>query len=447
MSFKFEQVRKDLIANQKSSEFWDLVDECGQRLDGKLSESMSQGVLISEKDPLKFVSAFIAAMDRKVPIILGNHQWGDSEWALFEQEFSPAVTFGLREIGKGDQWVFKEKDQGSILIPTGGTSSDALRFAIHRWESLETQSLMVQSFLGTEVINSICCLPLFHVSGLMQVIRAIVSRGQILFSQLNDLESASKVVAIEDFCLSLVPTQLSRLISKGAVFENMDRLKAIFLGGAPANDRLLIKAKDHRLPIVLSYGMTETAGMICAQSKDSFLSGNFSSGKPLLGAEIKLNTEEGFDALHIFSKSLFYGYWGNPPFERAEGFYSNDYGHFSKEGYLVIEGRMDDWIISGGEKINPKEIEDSLYASGYVESAMVLGKDSKEWGQALVVILVSQGHLSQEAVIDHLNEYLKHNLANYKLPKAYLFVEELPILENGKRNNVQIRELLDSIEV
>ena len=78
---------------------------------------------------------------------------------------------------------------------------------------------------------------------------------------------------------------------------------------------------------------------------------------------------------------------------------------------------------------------------------MVLGKDSKEWGQALVVILVSQGHLSQEAVIDHLNEYLKHNLANYKLPKAYLFVEELPILENGKRNNVQIRELLDSIEV
>ena len=85
----------------------------------------------------------------------------------------------------------------------------------------------------------------------------------------------------------------------------MDRLKAIFLGGAPANDRLLIKAKDYRLPIVLSYGMTETAGMICAQSKDSFLSGIFSSGKPLFGAEIKLNTEEGFDALHIFQKVFF----------------------------------------------------------------------------------------------------------------------------------------------
>lgn len=447
MSFKLEQVRRDFIADQKSSEFWDLVDSCVARLDTKRIESMSQGVLVAEKDPLKFVAALIAAMDQKAPIILGNHQWGDSEWALFEQEFSPAVTFGLREISEGNQSVFKEKDQGSILIPTGGTSSDALRFAIHRWESLEAQSLMVQTFLGTKVINSICCLPLFHVSGLMQVIRAIVSRGQILFSHLNNLESASKLVAVDDFCLSLVPTQLSRLISKGVLFENMDQFKAIFLGGAPANDRLLTEAKDSRLPIILSYGMTETAGMICAQSKESFLSGNFSSGKPLRGSQIKFTAKEGFDTLRIFSKSLFYGYWGSPPFERTEGFHTNDYGHFSKEGHMVIEGRMDNWIISGGEKINPKEIEDSLHASGYVESAMVLGKDSKDWGQALIAILVSQGELSQQTVIDKLNEYLKHTLANYKLPKAYRFVDELPILENGKKDTVRIKELLDSIRV
>jgi acyl-CoA synthetase (AMP-forming)/AMP-acid ligase II len=108
---------------------------------------------------------------------------------------------------------------------------------------------------------------------------------------------------------------------------------------------------------------------------------------------------------------------------------------------------MDNWIISGGEKINPKEIEDSLHASGYVESAMVLGKDSKDWGQALIAILVSQGELSQQTVIDKLNEYLKHTLANYKLPKAYRFVDELPILENGKKDTVQIKELLDSIRV
>lgn len=445
MSFKLEQVRKDLIANVKSSEFWDLVDVYGQKLDASFSTAKTQGVLIAEKEPLKFVAALFATLDRKFPIMLGNYQWGDLEWALFEQEFSPAVIFGLGKISEINESTFREKDQGSILIPTGGTSGNSLRFAIHHWESLEAQSLMVQNFLGAKVINSICCLPLFHVSGLMQVIRAVVSQGQVLFAQLDDLERALEAVVLEDFCLSLVPTQLSRLIAKGAISEKMTKLKAIFLGGAPASDLLLTTAKDYQLPIVLSYGMTETAGMISAQKKERFLLGNFSSGEPLLSVEIKFNTIEGFDVLHLNSKSLFYGYWGNKPFKRADGFCSNDYGHFLKDGHLVIEGRVDNWIISGGEKINPKEIEDSLCASGYIESALVVGKDSIEWGQAIVAILVCKGDLNQEALISTLNKYLRQNLANHKLPKAYLCVQELPILENGKRDNGRIKRLLDSV--
>ena len=92
---------------------------CLEKLDLKIIEAKSQGVLIAEQDPLKFVASFIAAMDRKVPIILGNHRWGDSEWASFNREFSPAVTF-VREVAKVNRPVFKEKDQGSILIPTVG---------------------------------------------------------------------------------------------------------------------------------------------------------------------------------------------------------------------------------------------------------------------------------------------------------------------------------------
>lgn len=447
MSFKLEQIRRDLIANEKSLDFWDLVDSCLEKLDLKLIEAKSHGVLITEQDPLKFVASFIAAMDRKVPIILGNHRWGDSEWASFNREFSPAVTFGLREVAKENRAVFKEKGQGSILIPTGGTSTDGLRFAIHRWESLEAQSLMVQRFLKTESINSICCLPLFHVSGLMQVIRAIVSQGQILFCHLNDLEKASEAVAIKDFCVSLVPTQLSRLFARDAIFPKMDQFKAIFLGGGPTDDLLLAKARGHGLPIVLSYGMTETAGMVCAQSQEAFLSGNFSSGNPLPGVEVKLSEIADFEILQVYSKSLFYGYWGGQAFERSKGFFTNDYGSFLKDGAVIIEGRVDNWIISGGEKINPKEIEDDLLASGYVKSILVFGKDSKEWGQALVAIVVPKEGLNQQVLIDSMNQYLKQTLANHKLPKAYLFVEELPILENGKRDNARIRELLDSVNV
>lgn len=447
MSFKLEHIRRDLIANEKSSDFWDLVDSCLEKLDLKLIEAKSQGVLIAEQDPLKFVASFIAAMDRKVPIILGNHRWGDSEWASFNREFSPAVTFGLRGVAKRNRPVFKEKDQGSILIPTGGTSGDSLRFAIHRWESLEAQSLMVQGFLKAKAINAVCCLPLFHVSGLMQVIRAIVSQGQILFCHLNGLEKASEAVAIKDFCVSLVPTQLSRLFSRDAMFPKMNQFKAIFLGGGPADDLLLAKARGYGLPIILSYGMTETAGMVCAQSQEAFLSGNFSSGKPLPEVEVKLSEKDGFEILQVYSKSLFYGYWRGQAFERAEGFCTNDYGSFLKNGEVIIEGRVDNWIISGGEKINPKEIEDDLLASGYVESILVLGKDSKEWGQALVAIVVPKEGLNQQVLIDSMNQHLKQTLANHKLPKAYLFVEELPILENGKRDNTRMMKLLDSVNV
>ena len=230
-------------------------------------------------------------------------------------------------------------------------------------------------------------------------------------------------------------------------FSEMNQFKAIFLGGGPADDLLLAKARGYGLPVVLSYGMTETAGMICAQSKEAFLSGDFSSGKPLPGVEIKFSAKDDFEIIRVNSKSLFYGYWGGQTFEREEGFCSNDYGRFLKDGALIIEGRVDDWIISGGEKINPKEIEDSLLAASYVKSVLVAGKDSKEWGQALVAILVPKKELNQQVLIDHLNQHLKQNLANHKLPKAYLLVEELPILENGKRDNGRIRKLLDSVKL
>ena len=74
---------------------------------------------------------------------------------------------------------------------------------------------------------------------------------------------------------------------------------------------------------------------------------------------------------------------------------------------MIIEGRVDNWIISGGEKINPKEIEDDLLASGYVKSILVLGKDSKEWGQALVAIVVPKEGLNQQVLIDCMNQHLK----------------------------------------
>lgn len=412
-----------------------------------------RGILLVERDPIAFTVTFLAAVDLRIPIILANPNWKMQELAELSDLVSPVAIFGdlvLPESSVESMPI----PAGSILIPTGG-SSGGVKLAIHTWGSLSASARGLQKFLGGGPIDSCCCLPLYHVSGLMQMVRAVVTEGRITFSDENP----------EGKCLSLVPTQLQRIlvgtsaadinsddtevvpprevikggttsVSSASRLQQLRSAKAIFVGGAPLSETLAEQAREAELPIVPVYGMTETAAMAVAQNSADFLSGNYlpQCGQALPHTQVDVLDARGAlcpvgvpGRIRIQSQSLFQGYWGRPALDLSKGYLTDDEGVLDADGRLTILGRMDRLIITGGEKVDPREVEAALVQCAGVREALVVGRPDAEWGQRVCAYVVGQNQS-----IDSLRAQLKNSLAPYKVPKDWNFVDRLPFDEKGK---------------
>ena len=399
-----------------------------------------RGVLIAERDPIRFTLCFLVCLEKKIPVILGNPDWSVSEWRSFDVQFAPAKCYGRSHNQNNDQVErLTVRDKGVVFIPTGGTTSAQLKFAKHRWASLKSQAEMVQCYLKHESINSVCCLPLFHVSGLMQVVRSIVSGGQIRFVLLKDIMKFGSEVQTNPFCISLVPTQLQRIYETDSAFGCLKNFKRIFLGGAPANDFILKQALAQGVSVNVCYGMTETAGMVVVQEEFDHPD---AGGKPFPDVTITLNQQEAISKVNIQSPSLFEGYHGSQNSDLENGFLTNDIGSLTASGLLKIEGRADQLILSGGEKIVPSEVERLIRKFESVSDALVVGEFSEEWGQSVVALVVPMQSVASSFKTDSLHEFLKKHLAKYKIPKRYILVRKLPLLENGKMDKHSLALLL-----
>ena len=448
--FAISALDMDFLIGFEASSLKKKIQYYEEKIDTLGEKEKNFGILVSEKDPKNFTAAFFATLGRSVPVILANFQWGETEWKDFFNQFSPALVFGdveLRNNSKAKP-INKEISGQLIFIPSGGSSKRGHRFVIHSWETLCAQSMSVQTFIGGGSLHSICCLPLYHVSGLMQIVRAVITEGQILLSQISTLDAdlnliiKSKALDIELFCLSVVPTQLERLLKKQSLLRYIANLKAIFLGGAAIQKELLIKACEEKLPVVMTYGMTETAGMVFAQNKEAFLLGEISVGNPLKDVSVEFIEDGGFKRIKVFSKSLFKGYWGGSLNRCLDGFLTNDYGSLDDNKRLQIEGRMDNWIISGGEKINPKEVEACIGELNIIKDVMVVGKPHLEWGELAIALIVLKENLMQQSAASTIRAYAKKKLATHKIPKHIIFTKNLPFQENGKLDKAALEILL-----
>lgn len=251
-------------------------EEACSRVREDYVECKKRGILITTSNPLEFIGAFFTAVYLEVPLFLGNPKWREKEWNQVFEQIRPAIVFGevsyfTEEIEDNILQDLKLFEQ-CIMIPTGG-SGGRVRFAIHTWESLSASAKATARFLGKDVINSLCLLPLYHVSGLMQVIRAVVTEGEVLFDSLESFCEKEDFKGFKDFCLSLVPTQLERFMEDVKVLDLLRTFDVIFLGGAAVSEVLLERAKSEHLPLAPTYGMTETASMVAAMLPGEFLMG------------------------------------------------------------------------------------------------------------------------------------------------------------------------------
>ncbi|MEG5014726.1 MULTISPECIES: 2-succinylbenzoate--CoA ligase [unclassified Microcoleus] len=442
-----------------SREFARIVDRLFQEITQNPAQKTPPKICLAEPEPVQFLASFMAARAAKCPIFLCNPNWVKPEWQQVFDLVQPDLIWGQYPLPKNPHIPVREGELrlysrefhsptqngfDTIMIPTGG-SSGKIRFAIHTWETLTASVQGFQQYFQVDKINSFCVLPLYHVSGLMQFMRSFTSGGQLAIQPFKELENG-KICDIEpeEFFISLVPTQLQRLLQNPDTANWLGRFRAVLLGGAPAWPELLGTARNYQIKLAPSYGMTETASQIATLKPQDFLAGNNSSGKILPHAKITIRSANGeilcdnqIGNIAINAKSLALGYYPEQ-FGDNQYFQLDDLGFFDKNNCLNIVGRSSDKIITGGENVFPAEVEAVVRSTNLVADIAVIGLPDKDWGQVVTAIYVPA---NSEVTVKNLQAAIEHKLSKFKRPKYWVVVEQLPRNSQGKVNREQLQEI------
>lgn len=258
-------------------------------------------------------------------------------------------------------------------------------------------------------------LPLYHVGGLSTLFRCFLSGATVVLSALPFDQALARYAITHS---SLVPTQLYTLLQNTP--HVYPHLKCLLLGGAPLSETLLQKGEARGLPLMLSWGMTETASLVTL------------NGKVLPHREVAIDSS---GEILVRGPVRFLGY-KDAPLRPSEWFPTNDLGAWRGDK-LVILGRKDNLFISGGENIHPEEIERALCSIEGVIEAIVIPQDDPKWGARPVAYLRNEGN---QLTLETVHALLKDRLERFKLPVA---VHPLP---DKKGIKVSRQELLDLVQ-
>ena len=251
----------------------------------------------------------------------------------------------------------------------------------------------------------LCAMPLFHVGGLSILTRSAIYGTTAIVHDRFDVNAVKRALEEDDITLvSLVATQLRRLLDAG--LERPPRLRAALIGGGPVPADLVERARAAGIPVLRTYGMTETCSQIWTEA-------------PLPGVEIRTSPD---------GELLVRGPMVAPGAIAPDGWlHTGDRGRIDPGGALQVEGRIGDTIVTGGENVAAAEVEEALVAHPAVTDAAVVGRPDPEWGQAVVAYVVADGIADAELIA-----HCRTRLAGYKVPKAIHRVAEIPRNAAGK---------------
>ncbi|MBD3276565.1 MAG: o-succinylbenzoate--CoA ligase, partial [Candidatus Marinimicrobia bacterium] len=246
--------------------------------------------------------------------------------------------------------------------------------------------------------NWLLCLPMDHMGGFSIFMRSLVYGTSVTL--LPSFSPKSVLQQFDDSSIthiSLVPTMLNRLLKHA--FSVPASLRAILLGGGPAEIDLVSEALERGLPLLRTYGLTEACSQVTTTPLDEVEVKTGSSGKPLAFVDVRIADEDGSPKptgetgeIFIRGNTITPGYLDNQH-ENDEKFVdgwfrTGDYGYMDHEGFLFTLSRKDDVIISGGEKILPGEVESALLNNSHIEDVCVFGVPDSEWGEKIVAAIV-----------------------------------------------------------
>ena len=339
--------------------------------------------------------------------------------------------------------VFKSNWVASIMYTSGttGKPKGVLQTFGNHFYSAISSALN----LGLSSADKwLCVAPIFHISGFSIIMRGLIYGMTVRLVEKFRAEELERILANETVTImSVVPFMLKKLIqqqNKTNTHYN-SAFRCMLLGGGTIDRETLEACLQRSIPVVQCYGMTETCSQIVAlRSADALLKLG-SVGQPLFSTQLKLSKD---GEILLKTPALTPGYLNLPdklPSKMIDGWYrTGDIGHLDKEGYLYIDGRADEMLISGGENIFPQEVEQVYQRYPQINEVAVVGQNDSVWGQVPVAFVVSDRRLSPTKLINYGYEHL----ARYKVPQHYIFVSELPKNASGKIRRFMLREKLNN---
>ena len=255
----------------------------------------------------------------------------------------------------------------------------------------------------------LCVLPLFHVGGLAILVRCAIAGSAAVIHDGFDVDAVRRSLESGEATLaSLVPTMLRRLYAAG--LERAPALRAALLGGGPIPRDLLERSAELGIPVLPTYGMTETASQVVTGAPP----------RPLAGVELRI---AGDGEILVRGPMVAAGALSDDGW-----LHTGDRGRRRDDGSLEVEGRIKDVIVTGGENVAAAEVEEALLAHPAVEDAGVAARPDPEWGEAVVAHVV----LGVEVTDDELAAHCRERMAGYKVPRAFVRHDELPRNAAGK---------------
>ncbi|HEX3735249.1 MAG TPA: o-succinylbenzoate--CoA ligase [Solirubrobacterales bacterium] len=265
----------------------------------------------------------------------------------------------------------------------------------------------------------LCCLPLSHISGLGIVMRSVIYGTTAVLHDGFDVDRVAAALEHDGIGLvSVVTTTLTRLLDAGA---DLSGPRAILVGGGPVPEEPLEEAIAKGATVVQTYGLTETCSQVTTLAPADARRKLGSAGRPLLTTHLRIQDGE----------ILVQGPTVAPGRADADGWlHTGDLGQIDEEGFLYVQDRIDDMIVSGGENVVPAEVEEILLRHPEVADAAVVGREDPEWQQAVTAVVVLEG--GSAVTPDDLRRHCAESLADFKVPKRVELAAALPRTPSGK---------------
>ncbi|MBJ92931.1 MAG: hypothetical protein CMP23_00495 [Rickettsiales bacterium] len=411
-----------------------------------------------KQEPLLWI---FAAIEAGVSLVLLHPRWSSAEREaalaqvpsalLLDEALAPGgelrdeswldqsrAYMGQRRSACGADVIDIDEEDCLAVVFTSGSSGRPRGVVLSRRAMIAAAQASAARLGWDEQDRWLVSLPLAHLGGFAILVRVLMAGRCAVLAPLYSSPDELMALAAQRrvTLMSVVPTQLRALIEVGE--RPPGSVRAVLVGGAACPATLQRKARSLSWPLLLTYGMTETCGQVATVEPGSSLQHPQGVGRPLSGFTVTLDAGE----ICISGPSLLSGILGQEEsvLDGQGRLRSGDLGRFTAAGELLVLGRLDQVINSGGEKVHPGEIEEQIRSCPQVEEVCVVGLVDERWGQQ-VAAAIQWRRSAASSALDGLETALAEQLAPWKRPRRWLEVAELPILASGKVDRVAVTAL------